>query len=145
MYERLLNKMDTPSPEYIKSYIGINSSSILDQFEDFLNTNYQLTKELKFPFGNNYGWGYKYSHKSSHICYAFFEAGAFTVTIQIGDKSVSEVEEILPSLSAKAQQLWNNRYPCGTQGGWIHYRIVDTNDLNDIIEFVKVKKKPVSI
>ncbi|MDR2203028.1 MAG: DUF3788 domain-containing protein [Nitrososphaerota archaeon] len=28
-------------------------------------------------FGSNYGWGYKYSHKANHLCYAFFEKNIF--------------------------------------------------------------------
>lgn len=141
MYERLLDKNNPPTSEKIKEYIETESNIILMQFEDFLNNNYDIKKEIKFPFGNNYGWGYKYSHKSSHICYVFFEAGAFTVTLQIGDNYVPRLEQVLPSLSSKANELWNNRYPCGTQGGWIHYRILGMNDLYDILEFVKVKKK----
>lgn len=143
MYERLLDKNNSPETDYIKEFIGIKSYTMLLQFEDFLNNNYRLSKEMKFPFGNNYGWGYKYSHESNHLCYAFFESGAFTVTVQLGDSCVSKVEQILPDLSQKAQDLWQNRYPCGKQGGWIHYRVIDMDELNDVLEFVKVKKKPV--
>jgi hypothetical protein len=143
MYERLLDKNHSPSPDYIKHYIGIESHTILQQFEGFLNNNYHLIKEMKFPFGNNYGWGYKYSHKSSHICYVFFESGAFTVTLQLGDNCISKIEQIRPYLSSKGIELWNNRYPCGIQGGWIHYRVLDKNNLNDIFQFIKVKKKPI--
>lgn len=144
MYERLLDKNQPPSPGFIKDYIGIESYKIMLQFEDFLNSKYHLTKELRFPFGNSYGWGYKYSHKSSHICYAFFELGAFTVTLQLGDNFISKIEQIESRLSSKGKELWNNRYPCGTQGGWIHYRVLE-NDLNDIFEFIKVKKKPTKL
>ncbi len=145
MYERLLNKKDPPTTEFIKGYIGEQSYNILSQFEDFLRKNYNLAKEMKFPFGNSYGWGYKYGHKTSHLCYVFFESHAITVTLQLGDNCVSKIEEILPTLSQKARDLWKNRYPCGVKGGWIHYRILDQNELKDVIEFVKVKKKPVEI
>jgi hypothetical protein len=63
--------------------------------------------------------------------------------LQFGDNYVSKIEKIIPNLSQKAKELWQNRYPCGEQGGWIHYRILNTNELNDIFEFMKVKKKPV--
>ncbi len=72
----------------------------------------------------------------------FFESGAFTVTLQLGDKCASRIEQILPGLSQKAKELWQNRYPCGRQGGWIHYRVMNTDELNDVLEFVKVKGKP---
>jgi hypothetical protein len=141
MYERLLDKNNPPATDSIREFVG-KSYSLLLQFENFLNNSYQLSKEMKFPFGNNYGWGYKYSHKSNHLCYLFFESGAFTVTLQLGDKCVSGIEKILPGLSQKAKELWQNRYPCGEHGGWIHYRVMSPDELNDVIEFIKIKRKP---
>ncbi len=145
MYERLLDKNDPPTTEFIREYIGEQSYTLLSQFEDFLRKSYDLTKEMKFPFGNSYGWGYKYGHKTSHLCYVFFESQAITVTMQLGDNCVPKIEEILPTLSQKARDLWKSRYPCGVKGGWIHYRILAPDELKDVIEFVKVKKKPVII
>lgn len=143
MYERLLNKDIAPTDDSIREYLGTVSYNNLLQFENFLEENYVLKKEMKFPFGKHYGWGYKYSHKSNHLCYAFFESGAFTVTMQLGDSCVPEVEKILSTISEKANDLWRNRYPCGTQGGWIHYRVTTIDELKDIIELVKIKKKPI--
>jgi len=142
MFDRLLVKNESPSPDFIREYIGAESYHLLSQLENFLNDNYQLTKELKFPFGNKYGWGYKYSHKSSHLCFAFFECGAFTVTLQLGDHCISGLEQILPILSQKGLELWENRYPCGTMGGWIHFRVLNETDLKDIFELIKVKQSP---
>jgi hypothetical protein len=101
MYERLLDKSTSPSEDFIRKYLGTESYHNLLEFEKYLNAHYDLKKEIKFPFGNSYGWGYKYSHKSSHLCYAFFESGAFTITLQLGDPCVSAVNKILPTLSAK--------------------------------------------
>ncbi len=143
MYERLLDKNNPPTTDYIKEYIGTKSYNVLLQFEDFLSNSYHLTKEMRFPFGNNYGWGYKYTHKTSHLCYVFFESNAFTVTLQLGDNCIPKIEQTLPNLSQKAKVLWQNRYPCGSQGGWIHYRVIDNDELNDVIEFLKIKKKPI--
>ncbi len=145
MYERLLDKNHEPSIVEIEEYLGRESSKRLISFEKHLQTQYHLTKELRFPFGNNYGWGYKYAHKASHLCYVFFEKGAITVTIQIGDKQVAALESILSELSKKAQELWTTRYPCGDSGGWIHYRILRDDELPDVYGFINAKKKPVSV
>lgn len=142
MYERLLDKNSIPAIEYIEEYLGNESFLLLTTLEEYLQAHYQLSKELRFPFGNSYGWGYKYSHKSAHLCYAFFEKGAFTLTIQIGDKQAHLVDEIMCELSPKARELWVNRYPCGENGGWIHYRVLDDTELNDVYKFIGVKKKP---
>ncbi|MPM08312.1 hypothetical protein SDC9_54624 [bioreactor metagenome] len=142
MYERMLDKSAPPDDDFVKEYLGAESYGFLLQLEKFLNDHYDLKKELKFPFGNSYGWGYKYSHKSNHLCYTFFESGAFTVTLQLGDSCVPAVGKMLPALSEKANRLWRDRYPCGEQGGWIHYRVIEMNDLGDILELIKAKKKP---
>lgn len=142
MHERLLDKNSMPTPEYVAEYLSGNSFSQLLSLEEYLQAHYQLSKEMRFPFGSSYGWGYKYSHRSTHLCYAFLEKGAFTVTIQIGDKQAHLIDNILEVLSHKAQELWADRYPCGENGGWIHYRVFNEEDLNDIYKFIGAKKKP---
>ena len=142
MYERLLDKGNEPTAEQIMEYLDNESYARLLSLEEYLRAHYLLSKELRFPFGNNYGWGYKFSHKSTHLCYAFFENGAFTVTLQIGDKQVHLVENVMSDLSPKAQELWANRYPCGERGGWIHYRVLDDTDLIDVYKLIGAKKKP---
>ena len=142
MYERLLNKEVVPTEDDIAEYLGEKSFKRLCNMEKILKEQYELQRELKFPFGNSYGWGYKYSHRSTHLCYVFFEKDAFTVMIQIGDGKVKELESMLPLLLPKARELWKNRYPCGKSGGWIHYRVLNNEELNDVIKLINVRKMP---
>jgi hypothetical protein len=144
MHERLLDKTNKPTVEFIESYLGEKSYGLLLSFEKFLSDNYQMAREMKFPFGNEYGWGYKYSHKKAHICYVFFESGAFSVQLQLGDKLVPAIKELLPTLLPKTQEYWETRYPCGDMGGWIEYQVLNEQELEDVIELVKIKKKPVN-
>jgi hypothetical protein len=145
MYERMLDKNLTPSEATIREWLGKQSYERLAAMESCLETGYALVRKLKFPFGNNYGWGYKYSHKSSHLCYAFFEKGSFTVTLQIGDKAVSAAESILQSLLPKTRELWKSRYPCGDCGGWVHYRVLADEELADVFQLLSARKKPSKI
>jgi len=142
MHERMLDKNNEPSSKQIKEFLGGKGYERLSALEKYLQTKYQLSKELRFPFGNSYGWGYKYRHKSVHLCYAFFEKESFTVTIQIGDKQVPLLENMMDSLSPKAKELWATRYPCGKNGGWIHYRVLSSKDLKDIYKLIHAKKSP---
>ena len=143
MYERLLDRNSEPAAEQVKEYLGRESYKRLSALEEYLQAHYRLSKEMRFPFGNNYGWGYKYSHKAAHLCYAFFEEDAFTVTLQIGDKQAHLVEDMMNTLSPKAQELWANRYPCGDHGGWVHYRVLSNEDLSDVYKLIGAKKKPI--
>jgi len=140
MYERLLNKKNIPTDEDIKKHLGGESFERLGEMEKVLRERYEIVRELKFPFGNSYGWGYKYSHKFAHLCYAFFEKGAFTVMIQIGDAKVKDLESILPLLLLKTRELWEKRYPCGENGGWIHYRVLNDEEMHDVIKLINVRK-----
>jgi len=142
MYERLLDKSIMPDDTTIQEYLGRQSHERLIIFENRLKANYQLVRELKFPFGKNYGWGYKYNHKLSHLCYVFFEKDAFTVMLQIGDKQVPLLESCLLLLLQKTQDLWKNRYSCGEHGGWIHYRVLADDELTDVTKLLAIRKKP---
>lgn len=140
MYERMLNKDIEPNESEIMGTIGVNSRQLLAELEEELSCRYQLARELRFPFGGSYGWGYKYSHKSAHLCYIFFENGSFTVTIQIGDKQSASVEAKTADMLPKTQELWHNRYPCGETGGWVHYRVLNEPELRDVLMLIDIKK-----
>ncbi len=142
MYERMLDKLNEPTSEAIQDHIGETSTALLHSFEDALKLRYDLQRDLKFPFGNNYGWGYTYSHKTKHLCYVFFEKEAITILLQLGGNLVSKLEKVLPACLSKTKDYWEHRYPCG-DGGWIHYRVLTMEELNDVIKLLAIKQKPV--
>lgn len=142
MYERMLDKEKEPNLLEIKEYISEDEYKRLSILEENMARKYKLIKELRFPFGNTYGWGYKYSHGSYHLCYVFFERNAFTVMLQIGDRQVAGIDSIWDTLSPKAKELWEHRYPCGDHGGWIQYRVLEDNELEEVIQLISVKKRP---
>ena len=42
----------------------------------------------------------------------------------------------------KTRELWENRYPCGESGGWIHYKVLADDELIDVIKLLAIRKKP---
>jgi hypothetical protein len=95
--------------------------------------------ELKFPFGNNYVWGYKVSNKSKHLFYLFLEKGSITIMLQISKIKTGKEIEKYNSLTEEGKAHWKNKYPCGENGGWIHYRIVNKKQLKDTGIFLSIK------
>ena len=140
MYERMLNKEAIPTEGEIKEYIGKNSIEIIEVIKSGLEKSMEINMELKFPFGNNYGWGYKVNNKSKHLFYLFFEKGSITLMLQIGGLSAEADLERYSQLSDEGKKYWENRYPCG-KGGWIHYRITNRKQLEDIALFLEIKTK----
>ena len=139
--ERLVNKDITLTQESINNFLGEESVSRLYLFEKMLRENYDLNREMKFPFGKSYGWSYRYMHKKTLLLYLFFEKDGFCCTISINDSGAKIVSEIINTMLPKTKELWKNRYPCGTEGGWIHYSVENDEELKDIIRLIGVKVK----
>ena len=139
MYERLLDKNTVPTAKMVKEYMGEEAVENSELLKRAINNVYDINIDLKFPFGNNYGWGYKVSYKSKHLFYLFPEKGSFTVMIQIkGIETENEIEK-MNKLSDEGKDYWKNKYPCGKNGGWIHYRIINKMQLKDIGIFLSIK------
>jgi hypothetical protein len=139
MYERMLNKNIIPSENDIKEHIGKKSFENIELIKRGLGKIFNINFELKFPFGNNYGWGYKFSDGKKHLFYLFFEKNSITIMLQIkGIKTEREIENY-NKLSEEGKNYWKNRYPCGENGGWIHYRIINKKQLKDIENFLTIR------
>ena len=139
MYERMLDKNTVPTTKTIKEYMGEEAVENSESLKRALKKACEINIELKFPFGNDYGWGYKVSNKSKHLFYLFPEKGSFTVMLQIkGIKTDKDIDKY-NKLSDEGKDYWENRYPCGDNGGWIHYRILNKKHLKDIGIFIGIR------
>ncbi len=144
MYERMLDKNKTPTENEIQEYIGKQANDNLNLIQSRLKELFDCNYELKFPFGNNYGWGYKVSIKKKHLMYLFFEKDSLTMMMKINEPGTENEINLLNGLSSKGKQYWDDQYPCG-KGGWIHYRIETKEDLKDAGIFLSLRtKKPVN-
>ena len=139
MYERMLDKKNTPKEKEINEYIGKKSLHHMKILENSLSRYFEISRELKFPFGNNYGWGYKVNHKSKHLLYIFFEKDSISIMLQIKKIITEKEKEKYSKLSKEGKKYWEESYPCGKNGGWIHYRILNEDQLKDIGIFLSVK------
>lgn len=140
--KRLTEKFHQPSEKFIKSFMGDDAWDLLMRFENMLKVHYDLSREIKFPFGNDYGWSFRYVHKKTLLLYVFFEEKGFCSTISINDKGAQKVESILSNLCPEIQTVWKNRYPCGDYGGWIHHSVEADYELPDLIRLIGIKVKP---
>ncbi|MCP1103617.1 hypothetical protein M2454_002961 [Aequitasia blattaphilus] len=140
--KRFTEKTNQPTEESVQLFMGDNAWKRLMRFEEMLRERYALNREMRFPFGNADGWGFRYSHKKSLLLYVFFEEDGFCCTISINDAGAKKVEAMLEDLLPEIQTIWINRYPCGASGGWIHYSVVNDDELSDLIRLIGVKVKP---
>ncbi len=134
MYERLLGKQNKPTINEFYDYSGKCKNDLV-KLNDYLTSDLKLDTLLRFPYGNNYGWGIKYFIKGKHICDVFAEKDAFTVMIRLTNK---EFDEVYNNVSKYAQKYIDNKYSCG-EGGWIHFRVIDSDHLEDVIKLINKK------
>ncbi len=139
--KRFTDKLQ-PAEEHVKLFMGEDAWRRLLRFEEMLNERYELNREMKFPFGNSYGWAFRYTHKKSLLLYVFFEEGGFCCTISINDKGAEKAETMLNTMRPEIQLAWKNRYACGDYGGWLNRSVVNDNELPDLVRLVGVKVKP---
>lgn len=126
MYTRMLQKNIRPTEtemiEYTKS-----RKEFLNELVEFLK-QYDLLNEIKFPYGNSYGWGFSYYQKKKMICILFPEDDAFSVMIRLTNENINNVYD---KISEYTKNYLDNKYPCN-DGGWIHYRVLDQDNCKDI-------------
>ena len=134
MYERMLNKQEVPTFDDLISHSG-ESGALWLALDDYLQSEFGASRQIRFPYGKDYGWGAKYSVKSKHICDVFAESGAFTVFGQVSSKAVNFVYS---ELSNYAKSVWEDKYPCAS-GGWISFRVLNGEQLSDAKKLLRAK------
>lgn len=134
MYERLLDKQSVPAFEDLAAYCG-EAGERFQRLNGELSQRYGTSREIRFPYGKQYGWSVTHRRKKKLICDVFAEAGAFTVMLRLSNQ---QFDAVYDRLQAYTQQYINNKYPCG-EGGWIHYRVLDETHLEDVLRLLAAK------
>lgn len=137
MYERMLNKQEQPTFENLIAYCGDSGGQWL-ALENYLQTEFDASKLIRFPYGKDYGWGVKYSRKNKHICDIFAENGAFTVFFQI---SSAAIDSMYSDMDEYAKGIWKDKYPCSS-GGWVHFRVLNNEQLESVKKIIQAKMAP---
>lgn len=135
MYERMLNKNIRPTYEEMGEYCK-ESEKLFLLFNDWITKEFCVTHEIVFPYGNNYGWGIKYQIKRKLLCNVFPENNSFTIMIRLTN---NQYKSVYNQVQIGTKKVIDNYYPCN-DGGWIHYRILNREDFEDIKKIVIAKK-----
>ncbi|MCJ2563739.1 MAG: DUF3788 domain-containing protein [Candidatus Thermoplasmatota archaeon] len=141
-YVRLLDEDETPDEGSVLDTIGEPSAGLWSKLREFLREGYDFEPELVY-YGKKYGWCYRYRRKKKTLCTIFPETGAFTVLVTLGKKEVEGVESILSTLNQETQRIFKEARQYH-DGKWIYRRVLNEDDLADIVALLKVKKRPSS-
>lgn len=134
MYERMLEKQIEPTIEEMTAYCG-DTSELFTILNEWLSNKYDTTQKIVFPYGNHYGWGIAHRAKKKLLCNIFPENNAFSVMVRLTDE---QFEAVYKNVQKYTRDYIDNKYPCG-DGGWVHYRVIGTEHLEDIKNLLVVK------
>ncbi len=137
MYERMLNKKTRPSPEELAAWCG-EAGALFKALNEWLRETYASGQTIEFPYGNKYGWGIAHRKKKKLVCHVFAEAGAFTLMIRLTD---AQFAAVYGRVQEYTRAYIDGKYPCG-DGGWIHYRVVNPENLDDARTLLSAKCAP---
>ncbi len=132
MSERMLDKSVNPQYSDLVGFCG-TQGEMFDRFNDWVRTKFKTDAEIKFPYGNSYGWCVSHHKKSKLVCNVFPEKDAFSVMVRKTNKQFSEVYD---KVSEQAKEVIDNKYPCN-DGGWIHLRVTDEASYADIVKIME--------
>ncbi|MFQ7077452.1 MAG: DUF3788 family protein [Christensenellaceae bacterium] len=102
--------------------------------DEWLARTYR-TERNRFSLREQLWLGIAHRKKKKLMCYIFAEEGAFTVMMRLTDK---QFETAYPRLRDYAREYIDRKYPCG-DGGWIHYRVTDREQLADAETLLALK------
>ena len=136
MYERMLNKSEMPTIDDMTAYCG-NMGALFSALNAWLSAEYGTAQTVVFPYGNGYGWGISHKKKGKLICNVFPENGAFTVMLRLTNAQFASVYD---RLGEAAQGCIDRKYPCN-DGGWIHFRVLNEAQFEDVKGLLSVKCK----
>lgn len=134
MYERMLDKQKKPTPDQFSEYCG-RCKMLYLKADEFLTQVLKADKLMRFPYGNDYGWSFKYFKKGKLICDIFAEKNAFNVMLRLSN---AQFEKVCESVSSYTKEYIDNKYPC-SGGGWIHYRVLNQENFDDMKTMLTMK------
>jgi len=137
MYERMLDKLAKPTIEEMAVFCGENAERF-SLLNEWLASVFHTDERIVFPYGNHYGWGVSHKVKNKLICNIFAEDNAFTVMMRLSDR---QYQTVYSQLQEYARGLIDNKYSCG-DGGWIHHRVTEEEQFDDIKTLLAVKCSP---
>ena len=134
MYERMLDKLNTPTFEEMAETCGENRERFI-QINEWLAAGCGTAQTICYPYGNHYGWAVAHKKKKKLICNVFAEADSLTVMLRLSNVQFAQIYD---QVGQETQACIDKKYPCG-DGGWLHYRVTNETQFRDVQKMLELK------
>ncbi len=139
-YQRIYQKDPLPKYTELRRFIG---KAILpfDEIITFLDKNYDFQREIYFG-GKNFGVMVRYRKNGKTLIQIFPEKDGFEIVLIYGKKEREIFESRKKEFPKYLTKIYDNTKEYH-DGKWMLIRIEDSKYNNELIEMIKIKKKPI--
>jgi len=139
-YQRIYQKDPLPKYTELRRFIG---KAILpfDEIITFLDKNYDFQREIYFG-GKNFGVMVRYRKNGKTLIQIFPEKDGFEIVLIYGKKEREIFESRKKEFPKYLTKIYDNTKEYH-DGKWILIRIENSKYNNELIEMIKIKKKPI--
>lgn len=139
-YQRIYQKDPLPKYSDLRRFIG---KAILpfDEIITFLDKNYDFQREIYFG-GKNFGVMVRYRKSGKTLIQIFPEKDGFEVVLIYGKKEREIFESRKKEFSKYLTKIYDNTKQYH-DGKWMLIRIENSKYNNELIEMIRIKKKPI--
>lgn len=134
----LKNINHMPTIDEINSYIH---NPLFPKFYQFIITEYKALTKIEFskdvwaP-----GWNIKLRKAGKGLCVIYPQRGYFTVLVVVGAKEKESVEQLLPHLSTRLQEIYHNTKE-GNSQRWLMIDLESSNSLyEDVLKLIHIRR-----
>lgn len=129
----------TPSMEEIAAYIGL---PLFQEFCMYMEAEYRAVRKIEFSKDVwARGWNVKFKKAGKSLGVVYPKNQYFTILVVVGKKERERVENLLPQLSGRIQELYQNT----KEGNGQRWLMIDVyrNDCvyQDVLKLIHVRRE----
>lgn len=132
-----------PTYEDMENYIGGKGRTLWKSLFEYMDKSYGAKPKMAHSMcSGKPGWNVKFQKSGQSFGTLYPETDGFSVFMVISYKLSAEDGPVLPELSPKMRELYQNAGDYMKMGKWMMFRIEEESDLEDYKRLCSLKLKP---
>ena len=143
-FDRLLEQIRERDRQYcpaldeLSNYIN---NPLFMKFCSQIKKKYHCSEKIEFSSCSwEYGWNVKFKKSGKNLCTVYPREGFFTVLVVIGPKEKDSAERILPKLTPRLREIYNQT-EAGNGQKWLMIDLEDRNKMfDDTMRLIEIRR-----
>lgn len=124
-----------PTDDEILGMIG-PGWTLWQELNQFIREHYPVTEDLKFLYGEKYGWAMRYRIRDKLLASLYPTKDGFTVQVNLNPAAVEQATDITHGKNVQEAIDRATPYP---EGRWLFIPVESKNDINDIKQLLALR------